>query len=60
MSQLYAQDGGLQGVQAAVGADHFVKILFLAAMNAEHLQALGNGSVIGCNHPSVTRATQIL
>jgi len=30
-----------------------MKIFLLTAVNAQHLQALGNGSVIGCNHPSV-------
>ena len=34
MPQLYAQDGGLQRVQAAVGADYLVEISFLAAVDA--------------------------
>src|SRR5579859_6786994 len=59
MAQLYAQNGGLQRMQAAVGADHFVEIFFLAAMDTQHLKTLGNRGVVGGKHAAITCASQI-
>src|ERR1700739_1430599 len=59
MPQLYSQDGGLQRVQAAVGADDLVKISFLAAVDAEHREPFGDGRIVGGDHATVASATEI-
>src|SRR5215469_8385411 len=58
--QLHAQHRGLQRMQAAVCPDNLVKISFLAAMHAQHLQALGSARIVCGNQPPVARPSQIL
>src|SRR5271165_6105782 len=57
--QLHAKNSRLQRIQAAVGAQNFVEILFLAAVHAKHAEPLGHLRIVGSHQATVACPTQI-
>src|SRR5690606_32785592 len=58
--QLHAQEGRLQGVEAAVVAEHLVVVLALAAVGAEHAGLLGDVVVVGGDEAAVAEGAEVL
>jgi len=42
VAQFHAQDGGLQGVETAVGARNLVEVFGFATVHAEHAKTFGS------------------
>src|SRR5271154_7365400 len=59
VTQLDAQDGGLQRVQPTICSQDFVLIFFAAAMNAEELETVRQGRVGSGDQAAIAGATQI-
>src|SRR5208337_5526750 len=59
VGEFHTQYGGLQGVQAAIGAEDVVVVLLLAAMAAKHPEALRQGRVVGGDQAPVAGTTQV-
>ena len=60
MRQLHAQDGGLQWVEPAVVALHFVHVLHARAVVAQHAEAVGQLRVVGGHGAAVAHGAQVL
>jgi len=59
VGEFYTQNGGLQGIQPAIGTEDVVVVLLLAAMAAKHPEALRRGRVVGGNQATVACTAQV-
>ena len=58
--QLDVEDGRLQGVQAEVAADELVEVGRSRAVDAQELQPVVEGGVVGQDHAGVAEGAQVL